>query len=64
LLRRLLAEVFGTFALVLVDCGGAVVSSLFSNEVTAEARSLATGLLVMALVYTMGDVSGAHFNPQ
>lgn len=63
LLRRLLAECLGTFFLVLVDCGGAVVAGLSGGEVTPEARSLATGMVVMALAHTMGDVSGAHFNP-
>ena len=60
--RRLLAECFGTFLLVTVDCGGAVVGSL-DGEITAVARSAATGLLVMTMIYSIGNVSGAHFNP-
>lgn len=61
--RRLFTEVFGTFLLVLVDAGGAMVAALSADAVTPVARSLATGLLIMAMIYTMGDVSGAHFNP-
>ena len=60
--KRLLAESFGTFLLVVVDCGGAVIGSL-DGEITAVARSAATGLLVMVMVYSIGNVSGAHFNP-
>ena len=60
--KRLLAEVFGTFLLVVVDCGGAVIGSM-NGEVTAFARSAATGLLVMVMIYSIGNVSGAHFNP-
>jgi MIP family channel proteins len=60
--KRLLAECFGTFLLVIVDCGGAVIGSL-DGEITAVARSAATGLLVMVMIYSIGNVSGAHFNP-
>ena len=60
--KRLLAESFGTLLLVVVDCGGAVIGSL-DAEVTAVARSTATGLLVMVMIYSIGNVSGAHFNP-
>lgn len=60
--RRLLAESFGTFLLVTVDCGGAVVASL-DGDVTGVARSAATGLLIMTMIYSIGNVSGAHFNP-
>jgi len=60
--KRLLAECFGTLLLVVVDCGGAVIGSL-DGEVTAVARSAATGLVVMTMIYSIGNVSGAHFNP-
>jgi aquaporin Z len=60
--KRLLAESFGTFLLVSVDCGGAVIGSL-DGEITSVARSMATGLVVMVMIYSIGNVSGAHFNP-
>ena len=47
--KRLLAECFGTFMLVMVDCGGAVIGSL-DAEITAVARSTATGLLIMVMI--------------
>jgi MIP family channel proteins len=61
--RRLFTEAVGTFLLVAVDCGGAMIASMSHGEVTSVARSLATGMVVMAMIATMGDVSGAHFNP-
>ena len=60
--KRLMAECFGTLLLVTVDCGGAVIGSL-DGSVTAVARSMATGLVVMTMIYSIGNVSGAHFNP-
>ncbi len=61
--RRLFAEVVATFFLVLVDAGGAVIAALSHGEVTPAARSIATGLLVLAMIHAVGDVSGAHLNP-
>jgi MIP family channel proteins len=62
--RSLAAEAFGAFALVFVDAGGAVVEAVSpGGGVTPLARSLATGLLITALIYSLGPVSGAHVNP-
>ena len=63
LARALVAEVFGTFALTLVAAGGLVISAVSHGQVDATARALASGLLVMAMIYAIGDVSGAHINP-
>ena len=60
--RRFAAELIGTFALTTVDAGGAVIGSL-SQAVTPAARSAAAGLLIVAMVYALSNVSGAHFNP-
>lgn len=62
--RSLISELFGTFALTFVDCGGAVIEKLdTAGDVTAVGRGLATGLTVMALIYSLGPTSGAHVNP-
>jgi len=55
--------VFGTFMLVFVDCGGAIMGATWPADVTPFGRALATGLVVMAIIYAYGDVSGAHLNP-
>jgi len=56
------AELVGTFCLTTVDAGGAMIAA-FSTQVTPPARAAAAGLLVMAMVYALSNVSGAHFNP-
>jgi aquaporin Z len=61
--RRLFSELFGTFLLVLVAAGGAVVNARSHGAVPLDARVVAPGLMVMAIIYFMGTVSGAHLNP-
>lgn len=61
--RRLLAEAVGTFFLTLVAAGGEVVAVVSHGQVGTAAKVVAPGVVVMALVYSLGDVSGAHFNP-
>jgi aquaporin Z len=61
--RHLTAEVFGTFALVFVAVGGDAMGAVSGGEVSAAARAVAPGLMVGALIYAIGDVSGAHLNP-
>jgi MIP family channel proteins len=60
--RRLAAELFGTYALVFAAAGGDVMAAA-SGEISPAARAVAPALMVAALVYAIGDVSGAHFNP-
>lgn len=61
--RRLFSEALGTFFLVLVAAGGAVVDARSHGQVPLDARVVAPGLMVMAVVYFMGTISGAHLNP-
>jgi aquaporin Z len=61
--RCLLAEALGAFALTLVAAGTVMAGALSHGEVDHIAKSVAPGLIVMALIYAYGDVSGAHFNP-
>lgn len=61
--RCLFAEFFGTAALTAVAAGGEVIASLSTGAVSHDARAIAPGLLVMAIIYAFGDVSGAHVNP-
>jgi aquaporin Z len=61
--RRLFAEVIGTFFLVLVAAGATVVNAQSHGQVPLDARVVAPGLMVMAIIYFMGSVSGAHLNP-
>jgi aquaporin Z len=61
--RRLFSELLGTFFLVLVACGGGVMSEAFPDTISRTAAVTAPGLMVMAIILFMGKVSGAHLNP-
>ena len=61
--RRLFAEAFGTFLLVLVAAGGPVVSAVSGGPPSVAAQVVAPGLMVMAIILFMGATSGAHLNP-
>jgi aquaporin Z len=62
--RRLMAEFFGTFWLVLGGCGAAVLAAGVPTVGIAYAGvALAFGLTVLTGAYAFGHISGAHFNP-
>ncbi len=61
--RRLFAELFGTFLLVLVAAGAGVVDELTHGEIGRTAAVTAPALMVVAVILFMGAVSGAHLNP-
>ncbi len=55
--RRLFSEALGTFFLVLVAAGGSVVNAQSHGQVPLDARVVAPGLMVMAVIYFMGTIS-------
>ncbi len=61
--RRLFSEFFGTFLLVIVAAGGAVVDAKTAGGIGRAAQVIAPGLTVLAVILFMGAVSGAHLNP-
>ncbi len=61
--RRLFSELLGTFFLVLVGAGGAVVNAVSDGQISRTAAVTGPGLMVMAIILFMGAVSGAHLNP-
>jgi aquaporin NIP len=62
-MRRIAAEFLGTFALVFTGTGAIVVNEVSGGTVTHVGIALTFGLIVLAMVYAVGDVSGAHLNP-
>jgi MIP family channel proteins len=60
--RVFLAELFGTFALVFAGCGAIVVNDM-SSALGHTGIAFTFGLIVMAMIYSIGNISGAHLNP-
>ena len=63
-MNKLAAEFFGTFWLVFGGCGSAVLAAAFPElGIGFVGVSLAFGLTVLTMAYTVGGISGGHFNP-
>lgn len=62
ILRCLLAEAIGTFALVFAGCGAIMVDST-TNALGHVGVAISFGLVIMVMIYAVGHISGAHFNP-
>lgn len=58
----LLAEAFGTFALVFAGCGAIIVNDLYGG-LGHLGVCFVFGMIVMAMIYSVGNISGAHINP-
>ncbi len=62
LARALVAEAIGTFALVFAGCGAIMVDAK-TGALGHVGVAITFGLVIMAMIYAVGHVSGAHFNP-
>jgi aquaporin NIP len=62
-LRKFLSELLGTFAMVFAGTGAIVINAESGGAITHLGVALTFGLVVLAMIYTLGDVSGAHLNP-
>jgi aquaporin NIP len=62
-MRKLAAEFIGTFILVFAGTGAIVVNDTTNGMVSHVGIALTFGLVVLAMIYALGDVSGAHLNP-
>ena len=61
--KKLLAEFLGTFGLVFAGTGAIVINQASNGAITHAGIALTFGLIVLAMIYAFGDVSGAHLNP-
>lgn len=62
-MKRFAAESIGTFVLVFAGTGAITINDVSHGAVTHVGIALTFGLVVMAMIYAVGDVSGAHLNP-
>lgn len=62
-MKKYLAEFIGTFALVFVGTGSAIVNDLTGGSLGLVGISLAFGIIISAMIYVFGPISGAHINP-
>jgi len=60
---KYIAEFIGTFALVFAGTGAIIINDVTGGAVTNVGVGLTFGMIVMTMIYAVGDVSGAHFNP-
>lgn len=63
MLHRCVAEAIGTFCLVFAGTGAIISNQVSNGAVTHPGIALTFGLVVMAMIYAVGDISGAHLNP-
>jgi len=61
--KKLSAEFLGTFCLVFAGTGAIIVNEISGGAVSHVGIALTFGLIVLAMIYTLGDISGAHLNP-
>ncbi len=61
--KRSLAEFIGTFTLVFAGCGSIMVAERFPGTITPGVIPIVFGLAVAVMIYAVGHISGAHFNP-
>ena len=63
LARRAAAECIGTFGLVFIAAGAAMADDISGGSLGLVGNALASGLIVAAMIYATGHISGAHINP-
>lgn len=61
--KKFAAELIGTFCLVFAGTGAIVIDKFSGGTITHVGVALTFGLIVLAMIYALGDVSGAHLNP-
>ena len=62
-MKNYIAEAIGTFSMIFCGCGAMVINDFTGNVITHPGVAITWGLIVMAMIYAFGDISGAHFNP-
>jgi aquaporin NIP len=63
MLKKCVSEFIGTFALVFCGTGAIIIDQVSGGAVTHVGVAITFGLIVLAMIYTFGNISGAHLNP-
>lgn len=62
-MRRYISEIIGTFAIVFCGTGAIIINQETGGTITHVGVAFTFGLIVMSMIYALGNISGAHFNP-
>jgi aquaporin NIP len=62
-MKKYIAELIGTFALVFSGTGAIIIDQQSNGAVSHVGVAITFGLIIMSMIYSLGDISGAHFNP-
>lgn len=62
-MKKYIAEMIGTFTLVFCGTGAIIINEQTAGEVSSFGIAVTFGLIVMAMIYSIGNISGAHINP-
>ena len=62
-MKNYVSEFIGTFAMVFCGTGAMTINEVTGGAVTHVGIGITWGLIVMAMIYAFGEISGAHFNP-
>lgn len=63
MIKKISAEIIGTFALVFCGTGAIIINEVSGGAVTPIGIAGTFGLIVLSMIYTIGEISGAHLNP-
>ena len=62
-MKKYLAELLGTYALVFAGTGAIIIDQQTHGSITHVGIAITFGLVITSMIYTFGDISGAHLNP-
>ncbi len=62
-MNKYFSECIGTFALVFAGTGAIIINDISGGTITHLGIALVFGLIIMTMIYALGEISGAHFNP-
>lgn len=62
-MRKYISEIIGTFAMIFCGTGAIVINQETNGSISHLGVSIVFGLIVMSMIYALGSISGAHFNP-